>query len=62
MTEEHSVAWLLDLAIGAEKAALTFYGGLSERFAHLAQAAEVWRGMMQDEAAHIRTLEEIRPR
>ncbi len=55
-----TVAALFDISIAAEQAAQKFYLGLTERYAHLPEVADFWRGMARDEATHARKLRQIR--
>src|SRR5574341_1275625 len=60
MSNENTVAKLLELAIGAEKAAEELYRQLEAKFAHHQDVADFWRGYAAEEAGHARWLEKLR--
>jgi len=62
MSNNDTVAKLLELAIGAEKAAEKLYRQLEAKFAHHQDVADFWRGYAAEEAGHARWLEKLRDR
>ena len=56
---ENTINTLFEMAIAAEKEAWIFYHGLTKKFQHVPIAANVWRGMMQDEVMHFEELQKI---
>ena len=56
---ENTINTLFEMAIAAEKEARIFYRGLTKKFQHVPMAANVWRGMMQDEVMHFEELQKI---
>ena len=51
---------LIDLSYRAEREAMRFYEGLSERFRHLPEIAAFWRELAADEEEHVEIVDEIR--
>ena len=60
MSNENTVAKLLELAIGAEKAAEELYRQLEAKFAQHQDVADFWRGYAAEEAGHARWLQKLR--
>jgi rubrerythrin len=60
MSNESTIARLLDLAIAAEKAAEELYRGLGTRFAHHEDVADFWREYADEEVMHAAWLERLR--
>jgi rubrerythrin len=60
MSNGDTVAKLLELAIGAEKAAEELYRRLEAKFAQHRDIADFWRGYAAEEAGHARWLEKLR--
>ena len=60
MHSEDTIERLFELSIAAEKTAGDFYAGLAQKFFHLPEVSEFWKGMAGDEEQHMRRLEAIR--
>jgi len=59
MEKNETMATLFTLAINAEKAAQSFYRGLTKKFSYLPEISNFWKKMEEDEKYHARELENI---
>jgi len=55
-----TIASLLDLSIQGENCSRMFYEGLADRFIHEKNISDFWRNMAEDEADHIKMLDNLR--
>ncbi len=62
MSDQTTIAELIDLAIAAEEAAEKLYLGFETRFAHHTPVARSWQKYALEEAGHTHWLERLRER
>ena len=60
MTQNQTVADLLDLSSAIEKEMVTFYCRLRQMFSHLPEAEKFWIKLRDDEITHIIQLDQIK--
>jgi rubrerythrin len=58
--DDHTLAWLIDCAIGWESQARDIYFSFGKLFSHVPRVAEVWLDLADDETRHVGFLLKIR--